>query len=434
VTARSGSDPTPDFRLGAIAIPAFAPATLFGLAQGAMAPVIVTSALQRGSSTAEAALVAALLGIASLLTNIPSGVLATRLGERRAMLVAAVISAAGLALCVPDLGRNLGSLLFYGFGVFLIGCASSVFGLARQAYLTEMVPLHMRARALSTLGGTSRIGMFLGPFIGAGAMQFWGLAGAYYVGLAAIAIAGVIVFRVPDLEGSEDKRAAAAQVTSGLILKRYWRTFLTLGSGVLLLSAIRQTRQSVIPLWATHIGLSPTTSSLIYGIAGAIDVMTFYPSGKIMDLYGRRAIAVPSSIILGISFVLMPLTHGAGTLMVVALLMGFGNGCGSGVVMTIAADIAPSVGRLTFLGIWRELSDAGNGIGPLILAGVTAMAGLGAGIVVSGTVGGCAAAAMWVWAPRNTGTRSRRSEPVSANGAAVGAEPEAEPVAVTLRS
>ncbi len=33
---------------------------------------------------------------------------------------------------------------------------------------------------------------------------------------------------------------------------------------------------------------------------------------------------------MGVSFVLMPLTHGALTLALVSMLMGFGNGIGSG--------------------------------------------------------------------------------------------------------
>jgi len=234
-------------------------------------------------------------------------------------------------------------------------------------------------------------------------MELWGLPGAYYVSLAATAAAGVIVYRVPDLEVSDQRKAAAAQVTTRSILKRYWRTFVTLGAGVLLLSAIRQTRQVVIPLWAAHIGLSPTASSVIYGVAGAVDVLVFYPAGKVMDMYGRRWVAVPSAIIMGISFLLMPLTHGAITLAFTAMIMGLGNGIGSGIVMTLAADISPETGRPTFLGIWRELADAGSGVGPVILSAVTAVAGLAAGIVVSGSVGFAAAAALWTWAPGTSG-------------------------------
>jgi MFS family permease len=159
----------------------------------------------------------------------------------------------------------------------------------------------------------------------------------------------------------------------------------------------------VIPLWAAHIGLSPTASSVIYGVAGAVDVLTFYPAGKVMDVYGRRWVAVPSAIIMGIAFLLMPLSHGATTLAFTAMLMGFGNGIGSGIVMTLAADISPEAGRPTFLGIWRELADAGSGVGPVILSAVTAVAGLALGIVVSGSVGLAAAVALWMWAPEPRG-------------------------------
>ncbi len=390
-----------EFHLRSIAVTAYGPATLFGLAQGSMLPVIALSAIDRGASPSIAALIGALLGIGSIVTNIPSGILATRIGERKSMLVAAIATAAGLAVCLVDLGRGAGALLVYAAGILLIGAASSVYSLARQSYLTEMVPGHMRARALSALGGTMRLGIFLGPFLGAGAMELWGLPGAYYVSLAATAGAGVIVYRVPDLELSDQRRAAAAQVTTRSVLRGYWRTFVTLGAGVLLLSAIRQTRQVVIPLWATHIGLSPTASSVIYGVAGAIDVLTFYPAGKVMDVYGRRWVAVPSAIIMGISFLLMPATHGAVTLAFTAMIMGFGNGIGSGIVMTLAADISPEAGRPTFLGIWRELADAGSGTGPVILSLVTAVAGLAAGILVSGSVGFAAAAALWTWTPES---------------------------------
>ena len=397
------------FRLRSVAVAAFGPATLFGLAEGAMMPVIALSSIDRGASTAIAALINALLGIGSIVTNIPSGILATRIGERKSMLVAAAIAVAGLILCLINLGHGAVSLLVFGFGVLLLGAASSVYTLARQSYLTETVPPEMRARALSTLGGVLRIGMFVGPFLGAGAEELWGLPGAYYVSLAAMAAATVIVYRVPDLEKSDQVRAAAAQVTTKGILRQYWRTFLTLGMGVVLLSAIRQTRQVVIPLWAAHIGLSPTANSIIYGIAGLIDVMTFYPAGKVMDLYGRRWVAVPCAAVLGLSFVVMPLTHAAVTLTLTAMIMGFGNGIGSGIVMTLSADVSPEIGRPTFLGLWRELSDAGQGIGPLILSGVTAVAGLVAGITVSGLVGFAAAGVLWVFIPLGSGARATRA-------------------------
>src|SRR6202453_5108171 len=189
-----------EFSLRSIAVAAFGPATLFGLAEGSMIPVIALRSIDRGASTAIAALINALLGIGSIVTNIPSGILATRIGERKSMLIAAAVAVAGPVLCLVQLGRGGLSLVVFGLGVLLLGAASSVYTLARQSYLTEIVPPEMRARALSTLGGVLRIGMFVGPFLAAGAEKLWGLPGAYYVSLAARSAAAFIAFRVPDLE------------------------------------------------------------------------------------------------------------------------------------------------------------------------------------------------------------------------------------------
>ena len=52
---------------------------------------------------------------------------------------------------------------------FVKRCAAA-FGLARHSFMTTRVPLAFRARALSLLGGTFRLGMFIGPFVSAGSV------------------------------------------------------------------------------------------------------------------------------------------------------------------------------------------------------------------------------------------------------------------------
>jgi MFS family permease len=385
-----------EFSLKSIAVGAFGPSILYGFSQGAMLPVIAISAIDRGADVAVASLVVSMLGIGSLVTNIPSGIITTRFGERRSMVFAAGLTAIGLVLCLFELG-----LVLFTAGVFLVGAASSIFMLARQSYLTEVVPSHMRARALSTLGGVQRIGVFAGPFVTAGVIGLAGLDAAYSVALVAIIAAGVVAYLVPDLTRESAPAAALpGKVTTIGMVRDHWRTFVMLGTGILLLSAIRSTRQVVIPLWATHIGLDPAQSSIIYGIAGVVDAAIFYPAGYVMDRFGRRWIAVPCVLIMGVSFVLMPLTHAAVSLALVSLIMGFGNGIGSGIVNTLGSDASPEVGRPTFLGIWRELADGGSAIGPLILSLVTGLAGLAVGIVASGFVGFAAAAALARWIPK----------------------------------
>jgi MFS family permease len=105
--------------------------------------------------------------------------------------------------------------------------------------------------------------------------------------------------------------------------------------------------------------------------------------------------------LMGISLLLMPLTTGAVSLLLVALLIGFGNGIGSGLVMTLGADYSPRNGRPQFLGIWRFLSDAGGSSGPAILAGLTAAVTLSFGIAATGLLGLAAAGVLGYSIPRN---------------------------------
>ena len=394
------SAPETPFRLRSVAISAYGPSLLYGFSAGVIAPVIAISALDRGASLAVAGLVVSLMGIGSLVTNIPAGVLTTRFGERRSMVLAAVISVAGLALALADLG-----LWPFAAGVLAMGMASAVFQLARQSYLTEVVPAGMRARAMSTLGGVQRIGAFVGPFAGAGLIKLFGLDGTYVASLVAIVGAGLIAYTVPDLA----EKVAAKDISTWSITRDHWRVLVTLGTGVLLLSAIRQTRQVVLPLWAQHLHLDASTSSILFGVSGAVEALVFYPAGLVMDRWGRRAVAVPCTLVMGLSFLAMPFTHAAVTLGVAAVVMGIGNGIGSGIVNTLGADSAPALGRPTFLGVWRELADGGAALGPVVLSAVTGVAGLAVGIRVSGVVGLAAAATLARFVPRSRPGKAVRS-------------------------
>ena len=298
------------------------------------------------------------------------------------------------------------NLWTFGVGVFMVGMSAAVFGLARQSYLTEAVPFHFRARALSTLGGVMRIGLFLGPFLAAALIHAMGIGGAYCAGIGALVVAAVVAVRIPELPahapagdvgGTPTPMAPATLRTVG---SSHARIFLTVGIGALLVAAVRASRQAVIPLWAEGIGLDAATTSLIYGLAGGIDMLVFYPAGKVMDRKGRAWVAVPSMLIMGVAMMLTPFTHSALTLLLASLLIGFGNGIGSGMIMTLGADYSPLAGRAHFLGLWRLMSDIGSTGGPALLSAVTALVSLAAGIWCTGLLGFAAAAVLWHWIPR----------------------------------
>ncbi|HET6666893.1 MAG TPA: MFS transporter [Intrasporangium sp.] len=393
--------------LRAIALSAYGPTLLGSTGTGAVAPIIAVSARGLGASVGVAALLVAALGLGTLLGDLPSGALAARIGERRALLVAAVVEAIGML--VAAIADSLG-LLFVG--VILVGLAGSLFGLARQAYLTEAVPVRMRARALSTLGGVHRIGWFLGPFLGALVVARWDVSAAYVVGGIASLGAFVLVLVAPDITSPE--RAAAAQepprsVASVLVDHR--RVLMTLGVGALWVSGARAVREALVPLWAESVGLSPAQTALVFGVSGAVDMLLFYPSGWLMDRHGRVAAAVPSMLILGLGMALLPLSSTLVAVTAAATVLGLGNGLGAGLIMTLGADASPPEARTQFLGAWRLCADVGRTAGPLALSGLTVIMTLGAASVVLGA--GAVLGAVWlrIWVPRHDPTRAPARTP-----------------------
>ncbi|GAY07602.1 MFS transporter [Pseudonocardia sp. N23] len=377
----------------------FLPATVFEIGNGAVIPVVAITAIDLGATTGTAGFLVALLGIGQLVGDLPAAALAARLGDRRAMVLAGVVAMAGMLGCFVA-----PSLPVLGVCLFVLGMCSATFYLARQAYLTDVAPLNLRARALSMLGGSHRVGLFIGPFVGAAVISLTSLRAAYIVAVVTAGIAASLLVLIPDIEpaGGAGKAVATPAGGHGLLAtaRAHRRVLTTLGIAVLAIGAARAARQTVLPLWAVHIGLSPEATSLVFGIASAVDMALFYPAGKVMDRHGRLAVAVPSMLILGGAISVLPLTSGIVGLTVVAMVMSFGNGIGSGIVMTLGADVASPDNRLRFLSMWRLMGDTGNAAGPVVVSVVAGLATLAAGIVAVGGVGLVAAGALLVWAPR----------------------------------
>jgi len=127
------------------------------------------------------------------------------------------------------------------------------------------------------------------------------------------------------------------------------------------------------------------------------DVLLFFPGGFIMDRLGRRWVTLPAICTMSIGLLVLPLTHHVATIALVAALLGLGNGVSSGIIVTLGADASPVRGRAQFLAGWRLFADSGNALGPLVVSGVAALAGLPVSAL---TVGGIGLLGTW-WLARH---------------------------------
>jgi MFS family permease len=397
-----------------VALTAFLPALLFAIGEGAIIPVIPLVAGNLGASLAIAGFIAAVLMLGELVGDIPSGWLVSRIGERPAMIGAALTSIVGLVICI--LAPNPWAL---GFGVLLIGIATAVFALARHAFMTSFVPLPYRARALSTLGGVFRAGFFVGPFLTAGAIAITGdAASAFWIHIVACLAAAAVLLLLTDpiperppvlapdgrllREGEALVDEEARGLWPTLVTKR--GVLLRMGTGAAVISALRASRAVVLPLWAVSIGLDAASTALIIGIAGGIDFALFYTSGWIMDRWGRMWSAMPSVIGMAIAHIVLAFTHDVPAnvqwFIAMACFLSVANGIGSGIVMTLGADLADKRNPAPFLGAWRFTSSLGGAAAPIVISAVTAVTSLSIAVAGMGIIGLAGAAVLARYVPR----------------------------------
>ncbi len=411
--------PRPAARAGFLSRPVllgvYLPALVYELGMGAVVPVVAVRSVELGADLATAGVLAALLGVGQLLADVPAGALASRVGDRNAMLLASAVAVVAFTGCA--LADRVALL---AVGALCVGASNAVFMLARQAYVTEITPVVHRARALSTLGGVGRIGVFLGPFLGAALIHVTATPAAFWLAVATTLVAVAVLLAVPDVAGPHTRPAARTSVLQ--VVRDHRHVLLTLGSAVLLVGVVRGARQSVVPLWGEHLGLAPATTSVLYGVAGALDVLLFYPAGRVMDRRGRVAVAVPSMLVMALAMLLLPTTSTVAGLAAVAVVLGAGNGISSGLLMTLGSDVAPPDRRAAFLGAWRLLQDSGNAAGPLVVSAGAALGSVAAGVLATGGVALAAAGALARTVPRWSVHASRRTR------VAAGLHPDGRPV------
>jgi len=119
-------------------------------------------------------------------------------------------------------------------------------------------------------------------------------------------------------------------------------------------------------------------------------------TGAITPLAG----ILPALFLMGASLMLVVVWTSPIGFVVSTCLMGFGNGFGSGIVMTRGADLAPTTGRERFLGWWQGIGNIGAAAGPFVVSTLTATLGLVAGMRGTAFLGVVGGAWAWVAMPR----------------------------------
>lgn len=388
-------------RRSELALAVYLPTALLAMGQGLLLATLPFYADELGVGVMVVSVIVSAAAIGTLLTDVPAGALLYRIGLRRAMLIGSALVVIGtISLALP-----LSPVLVVLFRL-LAGIGTAMWGLSRHAFITQNADIASRGRSIAVFGGINRIGMFGGPAIGgivataASTSASFLLAGA--MGLLALFAAA---FFIPKEHGATVMPRGSGRKRWDLV-----RQTLRTNSGDLAAAAvaqlfgqmIRQGRHLLIPLvGATTLDLNPAQVGLIMTSSAVLDMSMFIPAGVLMDRYGRKFASVPSFALMAIGIGMVPFAESFVGLLIAALVIGLGNGIGSGTMMTLGADLAPEGATGEFLGIWRLIGDVGMVAGPLAVGFIAAWLGL-AGSAIALMVAGFLASAILFFLVKET--------------------------------
>jgi MFS family permease len=347
---------------------------LLAFGSGILIPTLPLFAGSFDLSFSMISLVIAGSSIGTVIGDVPAGMLLERINRRTGMIAGvAIILVSLLGVAMASTGVEL---IFYRI---ISGFGMALWNISRHTYITDVIANATRGRALAIFGGINRVGTFASPAIG-------GILGAAF-GLRlpmffSAAMAGMVLLLAilyirddkPPLNHTSDQ---GAWPRIHQMFLTHWRVLYTAGSAQIFAQMIRQGRRLLIPLYgASVVGLNVEDIGYIVTISAAVDMMLFPLAGHIMDKYGRKYVSVPSFVLMGIGMALIPLSSTFLGLMMATVVIGLGNGLGSGCMMTLGADLAPAASTGQFLGIWRFIGDMGGVGGPLAVGNFADLFGL----------------------------------------------------------
>lgn len=345
--------------------PLYLPAFLFSVSQSLLIPVLPLYAQSFHASYGLVGVVLAGESIGMLAGDLPAGVIIHRLGQKRSMTLGLVLTGISNALIfwAPGLWMIIACRMVAGLG-------TSLFSVSRHYYLAEMTPPGSRGRIISLFGGVFRMGRMAGPLIGGSIAAAFGLRYSFLAfGVICLAALIVVVIYLPVVEVDEsqvDGQAGVGRISVREVLRAERAKLLAAGPGFLLLQMIRTGPSTILPIYGANVlGLSVDRIGLVVSVGSALDMLLFYPAGILMDRKGRKHAIISSCLLLGLGIATIPFTDRFATLLMAALLAGFGNGLGSGAMLTLGSDLAPARGRSEFLGAWTLIGDFGSTTGPL---------------------------------------------------------------------
>ena len=338
----------------------------------ATAVLLALYAIELGASPVTVGMLATTVGLSPMLLALPIGRMVDRRGVRLPLVLAAAFGAAGMALA-----WYLANIPSIFIAAILSGFVNANVNVSLQNLVGLLSRPESRTRDFANYTLIKSIGAFLGPLVAGFSIDHVGHD------LTCLVVAALYLPPLAMLNlGSFSRHGAAKHKEDKAPAKGRFADLIT-GPGMrltLITSALQNVGDILfsfyVPVYCRSIGLSASTIGIILSqnAAAAFCVRIVLP--RMIDAFKEARVLAYSCCLGGASLLLMPLTHNALLLGVLAFLFGLGMGvCGPVVTMQMFTSSPP--GRSgEALGLRMTMNNATKVVCPVILGYIAGAFGL----------------------------------------------------------
>lgn len=352
---------------------------------GAIVPVVALYADEFGVSKTAIGMTIAIYGLARFMINMPAGRLADITGRRSTLAVGGLVTVVGAVLCAIAPNYE-----FFLFARFIAGAGAACVLTGAQIVLGDIAAPENRGRVMAIYQGVFLFTVGAGAWPGGWLADTFNLAAPFWANAILAALVTVIAwFYIPETRDLAQKRPVSAMKGSAMSA---WQQFRFLGTspGFILIGTIGLAAAfartgglfNVIPLIGENqIGLSPDQIGLGLGMVSIVGLVLVYPSGTLVDRYGRKSVIVPSTLMSALAILTFAIADSFPQFMLASIFWAASSGVAGAAPAAYAADVAPPGMMASSMGMYRTLSDMGYVIGPLALGMIADLASPDASLV-----------------------------------------------------
>src|ERR1044072_6670068 len=326
----------------------------------AIAPLLPDYVAEFDLSKAEAGITTASYAAGTLLASLPAGLVATRYGPRRTVIVGLLLlGAASLAFGFVE------HILLLDLARFAQGVAGALIWSGALCWLITTAPSERRGSVIGTALGAAVAGALFGPALGALAAEV-GTEPVFGAVFGVAFVLAVFAARLPDAKAAEEQSLREVAATIGS------RPILIATSFVAVPSVMFGAVEVLVPLRIDELGGG---HGLIAGgfIAGAaLEAALATLAGRYSDRAGRRTPLVVGLCICAVAMVLVAMGETLGLLMtaLIATSLGAGVCFAPALAMLSEAAEASSLHQGYAAGLSNMAWASGQVVGGLAGAGV----------------------------------------------------------------